>query len=66
MKPRIDWHHNGFTSQCGLVYPDAMGEWVGKVALPNGRYGRIRETFVSAEVAKGVVERTWKRERGEK
>ncbi len=37
--------------------------WVGRVNLPNGKKGRLKEAFVSAEVAKGEVERRWVVER---
>ena len=61
-KHAIEWHHSGYTSSCGIVYPDALGEWVSKVTMPSGKYARLNETFVSAEAAKGAVERTWERE----
>lgn len=49
-------------SAMGMVEKVLGEEWVGRVNLPNGKVGRIGETFVSAEVAMASVERVWKRE----
>jgi hypothetical protein len=58
------WTHvEWFTSDYGTVTKVDGGEWEGRVKMPNGQLGRIRETFVSADVAKGMVERVWEAEK---
>ena len=50
------WHSN-----MGQVIK-VNGGFIAKVRVGE-RLGRIAETYMSAEVAMGAVERTWKRER---
>jgi hypothetical protein len=57
-----DWTRtDSFSSIYGFVWRLPTGDWGAKVNV-DGRFARISETYVSAEVAMGVVERTWKRE----
>ena len=53
-----------YHSTMGWVERAVGADWLGRVNLPNGKVARLSETFASAEVAMGAVERTWKRENG--
>lgn len=54
-------HFESYQSSKGSVVKDGS-DWVGKVLLPSGKMGRLKELFTSAPVAMAVVERTWERE----
>jgi hypothetical protein len=66
-----EWHHlDSWISPMGLIERLESGDWLGRVTLtktlPTGevvsQYARLSEYFSSAAVAKGAVERTWRRE----
>jgi hypothetical protein len=57
-----DWTHlESYHSKFGSVQKVLGGEWKGLVNV-GGKFARLSELYISAEVAMGAVERTWKRE----
>lgn len=56
---RIPEHY--FSTIGKISKSDETGEWECWVFVEGKKY-KLTETYVSLEVAKGVVERTWKRE----
>ena len=60
----VEWSHvEWYDSTYGTVTRTDGGEWVARVKLPNGKLGRVKETFVSLQAAMAAVVRVWEKEK---
>ncbi len=61
-RPMATWtRRESYSSSMGVVEKGLDGDWVAHVWVGT-KLGRVNETFASAHVAMGTVERVWRRE----